>query len=81
MKLGDAFEYFDKRHDGVISFEEVSVLRQAEQQFRDALLTLRSQETNGKDTHLFEITTDETKLRQLFNSIDFGACGWGCDST
>ena len=21
MKLGDAFEYFDKRHDGVISFE------------------------------------------------------------
>lgn len=23
MKLGDAFEYFDKRHDGVISFEEV----------------------------------------------------------
>ena len=25
MKLGDAFEYFDKRHDGVISFEEVGV--------------------------------------------------------
>ena len=23
MKLGDTFEYFDKRHDGVISFEEV----------------------------------------------------------
>ena len=26
MKLGDAFEYFDKRHDGVISFEEVRAM-------------------------------------------------------
>ena len=30
MKLGDAFEYFDKRHDGVISFEEVRAMRCAE---------------------------------------------------
>ncbi|OAO14910.1 calcium-dependent protein kinase [Blastocystis sp. ATCC 50177/Nand II] len=66
MKLGDAFEYFDKRHDGVISFEE----------FRDALRTLQSQETIGKDTRLFEMTTDEAKLRQLFNSIDFAQCGY-----
>lgn len=24
MKLSDAFEYFDRRNDGVITFEEVS---------------------------------------------------------
>lgn len=74
MKLSDAFEYFDKHNDGVISFEEVCLNRNCERQFRDALQTLRLHET-FKDHSDYSITTDETKLRQLFNDIDFGENG------
>lgn len=28
MKLSDAFEFFDKRGDGMISFEEVIIMEQ-----------------------------------------------------
>lgn len=28
MKLSDAFEFFDKRGDGMISFEEVIIMKQ-----------------------------------------------------
>ena len=34
-------------------------------------MTLRDKETFSKNKDLFVITTDESKLRQLFNSLDF----------
>lgn len=65
MRLSDFFEYFDKQDDGWISFEE----------FRDALMALRDKETFAKNKDLFSITTDEKKLRQLFDSMDFDQQG------
>ena len=44
-------------------------------QFRDALMTLREKETICKNQDLFVITTDETKLRELFDSLDFDRRG------
>lgn len=34
-------------------------------------MTLRDKETFSKNKDLFVITTDESKLRQLFDSLDF----------
>ena len=34
-------------------------------------MTLRDKETFAKNTDIFSITTDEKKLRQLFDSLDF----------
>ena len=34
-------------------------------------MALRDKETFANNTDLFSITTDETKLRQLFDSMDF----------
>ena len=76
MKLSDAFEYFDKKDDGSISFDEVIHLMGVSLQFRDALMTLRDKETFAKNTDIFAITTDETKLRQLFDSMDFDKRGY-----
>ena len=76
MKLGDAFEYFDKKKDGVITFEDVILECLRNTQFRDALMTLRTSEQFSNNASLFSITTDETKLRQLFHDIDFDDCGY-----
>ena len=76
MKLSDAFEYFDTKDDGSISFDEVIHLMGVSLQFRDALMTLRDRETFAKNTDIFAITTDETKLRQLFDSMDFDKRGY-----
>ena len=76
MKLSDAFEYFDKKDDGSISFDEVIHLMGVSLQFRDALMTLRDKETFAKNTDIFAITTDETKVRQLFDSMDFDKRGY-----
>ncbi|KAK8791666.1 hypothetical protein WA588_001977, partial [Blastocystis sp. NMH] len=64
MKLSDAFEYFDKRNDGIITFEE----------FKEAMMSLRTNE-GGPNQTVFSITTDEAKLRKLFDDIDFEHCG------
>ena len=39
-------------------------------------MTLRDKETFAKNTDIFAITTDETKLRQLFDSMDFDKRGY-----
>lgn len=76
MRLSDAFEYFDKQDDGSISFDEVILIVNYNIQFRDALMTLRDKETFAKNTDIFAITTDETKLRKLFDSMDFDQRGY-----
>ena len=39
-------------------------------------MTLRDKETFAKNTDIFAITTEETKLRQLFDSMDFDKRGY-----
>lgn len=39
-------------------------------------MTLRDKETFAKNTDIFAITTDEKKLRQLFDSMDFDKRGY-----
>ena len=49
-------------------------MKEDEVQFRDALMMLRSRETYHNQAD-YSITTDETKLRKLFDDIDFGENG------
>lgn len=65
-KLEQAFEYFDATHSGTICFDE----------FRDAINHIRTlQSCTANWTH-FEFTSDESKLKQLFDGIDYDNKGY-----
>lgn len=67
-ELREAFEFFDKNQTGTITMEEFQQVIESLWQF------------SGKDqevrTTLQDLNSNETKLRELFNGIDFNNTGY-----